>query len=175
MKFILLFFTALVIVSCNNESIQKPVSTKKQKIINQIKENKISKSKAYMEYESRAIDTLIQIKGWEMETSQTGMRWQMTHSQNCDALLPKKGDFIDVEIEILDIYEKVIFKKQQQTIRFRKEIIENGLDEALSKMCVGSKAKLVLPSHLAFGLRGHQNDVRSNQVLIYNVEFINKK
>ena len=82
---------------------------------------------------------------------------------------------LDIEIEIQDIHEQTIFPAQSQTVHFKKDYTVNGLVEALSKMCVGTKAKLILPSHLAYGFRGYEKDIGSNQVLIYNVELINKK
>ncbi|MGB0870107.1 MAG: FKBP-type peptidyl-prolyl cis-trans isomerase [Flavobacteriales bacterium] len=169
---ILFALFGFMFISCGSDVVQVPTKTKTDTTY---LENQIKQSKKHALYEKRAIDTLLQIKGWDMEVTPSGLRKQITHEIKCDGLTPKKGDYLDIEIEILDIFEKVIYKKQLQTIHFRKEVIENGLDEALSEMCVGSKAKLILPSHLAFGKRGLNKDVGVNQVLIYYVELVNKK
>ncbi len=90
-----------------------------------------------------------------MVKTKSGLRHTLL-SKECTTQFPKRGDLLDIEIEIQDIYENTIFPKQSQTVHFRRDYTVNGLVEALSKMCIGSKAKLILPSHLAYGFRGYE-------------------
>jgi FKBP-type peptidyl-prolyl cis-trans isomerase len=50
--------------------------------------------------------------------------------------------------------------------------VERGLDEAMQLLKVGDRAKLILPSHLAFGLVGDDNCVPRKAILIYDVQII---
>ena len=162
----------LFVMGCGSDVVvQTPVSN--QKTIDKVKEIRKEHSRSFVEYENKAIDTLVQIKNWNMIKTKSGLR----HSplSNCEGKYPKRGDLLEIEVEIQDIHENVIFPPQPQTVHFRKDYTVNGLVEALSKMCVGTKAKLILPSHLAYGFRGYEKEIGSNQVLIYNVELINKK
>ncbi len=47
-----------------------------------------------------------------------------------------------------------------------------GLEEGVLMLKKGSKAKFVLPSHLAFGLLGDGDDIPSRSTLIYEVEVV---
>ncbi len=173
MKLYTLFASILLLaIGCGPDPvIQTPILTKSN--TNKTKEIQKERSKSFVEYENKAIDTLVQIKNWDMIKTKSGLR----HSPiwNCEEKYPKRGDLLEIEVEIQDIHEKVIFPSQPQTVHFRKDYTVNGLIEALSKMCVGTKAKLILPSHLAYGFRGYEKEIGTNQVLIYNVELINKK
>lgn len=171
MKIITTLGILFLFISCGPDVVQTPVSPpKKDPKIDLQKEH----SKSFVNYENKAIDTLVSIKQWEMIKTQSGLRHSPL-ANSCKNGYPKTGELLEIEIEIQDIYEKTIFPKQLQTVHFKKDYTVNGLVEALSKMCVGTKAKLILPSHLAYGFRGYEKDIKSNQVLIYNVELINKK
>ena len=172
MKFTFVLSILLLAISCGPDIVQAPVSDESVK--HQIKEIGKEQSRSFVEYENKAIDTLVSIKGWDMVKTKSGLR-HTPFSDTCNGVFPKRGDLLEIEVEIQDIHEKTIFPPQPQTVHFRKDYTVNGLVEALSKMCVGTKAKLILPSHLAYGFRGYEKDIKSNQVLIYNVELINKK
>lgn len=162
-------------IGCGPEVVQIPESTKQEQNKQSLqKEQRKDYSRSFVKYENQAIDTLVQIKNWDMIKTKSGLR-HTPIKNTCKGQLPKRGDYLEIEIEIQDIYEKTIFPKQPQVVHFKKDYTVNGLVEALSKMCVGTKAKLILPSHLAYGFRGYEKDISPNQVLIYNVELINKK
>lgn len=50
-----------------------------------------------------------------------------------------------------------------------------GVEEGISLLKEGSKARLYLPSELAYGERGAGNDIKPNQVLSFDVELIDIK
>jgi FKBP-type peptidyl-prolyl cis-trans isomerase 2 len=52
---------------------------------------------------------------------------------------------------------------------------ESGVDEALKKMCVGDKAHLIIPPHLAFGVPGDGGAIPPRSILVYDVELISLK
>lgn len=171
MKFLFTCSILFLFVSCGPDAIQAPIQNRKSDAQKEIRQEQ---SKSFVEYENKAIDTLVAIKNWNMIKTKSGLRHSILNL-DCNGQFPKRGNFLEIEIEIQDIHEKTIFPKQEQTVHFQKDYTVNGLVEALSKMCVGTKAKLILPSHLAYGYRGYEKDIKPNQVLIYNVELINKK
>ena len=60
-------------------------------------------------------------------------------------------------------------------IELGKAEVESGLEEGILLMKVGDKAKLVIPSHLAFGLLGDENKIPKRATLIYDVELVEIK
>ncbi|MGB0998891.1 MAG: FKBP-type peptidyl-prolyl cis-trans isomerase [Flavobacteriales bacterium] len=160
---VLMLYMLSSLSSCESKTaVQNPIESKPKP--NTFDDSKLV-NKAYIAYEDAAIDTLIQLKKWDMEKSGTGLRYQIEN--NCENPPAKEGSRILIELEILDIYDNIIFKKQEQHIYYLKDYTIKGLEEALSMMCLGSKAKLIVPSHLAYGLRGYQDDIAPKQVLIY--------
>ena len=53
-----------------------------------------------------------------------------------------------------------------------KSNAETGLEEALLLMRVGDRAKLIIPSHLAYGLHGDDNKIPKRATLIYDLELL---
>jgi FKBP-type peptidyl-prolyl cis-trans isomerase len=47
-----------------------------------------------------------------------------------------------------------------------------GLEEAILLLKVGDHAKIIIPSHLAFGLIGDQKKILHKASLVYDIEFI---
>jgi len=50
-----------------------------------------------------------------------------------------------------------------------------GWDDALAQLKKGAKATIVIPSALAYGLQGQGATIKSNSVLVFNVELIDVK
>lgn len=47
-----------------------------------------------------------------------------------------------------------------------------GWEEGISKMKIGEKALFIIPSYLAYGIKGHGNMIPPNSVLIFDVEIL---
>jgi FKBP-type peptidyl-prolyl cis-trans isomerase len=47
-----------------------------------------------------------------------------------------------------------------------------GLEESILLLRVGDRAKIIIPSHLAYGLIGDQKKIRHKASLVYDIEFI---
>jgi len=48
----------------------------------------------------------------------------------------------------------------------------SGLEEAILLLRVGDRAKIIIPSHLAFGLIGDRKKIHHKASLVYDIEFI---
>ena len=49
---------------------------------------------------------------------------------------------------------------------------ESGLHEAIKKMRAGDKAKVILPSHLAFGVAGDFDKIPTRSSVVYDIELV---
>jgi len=50
--------------------------------------------------------------------------------------------------------------------------VESGLEEAILLLRAGDKAKIVIPSHLGFGLAGDDHKIPPKATLIYDIELL---
>jgi FKBP-type peptidyl-prolyl cis-trans isomerase FkpA len=53
-----------------------------------------------------------------------------------------------------------------------RDQVESGLHEVLLLMHLGDRAKVILPSHLAFGLTGDSGKIPSHATLIYDLHLV---
>jgi len=63
----------------------------------------------------------------------------------------------------------------QKIFKIGKGGVESGLEEAILMMHVGDKARLVIPSHLAFGLLGDNNKIPPRSTVVYDIELVTLK
>ena len=114
-------------------------------------------------------------KDLKMKQSISGLRYQIIGNNNSNEVLAQEGDVLtlDLKIELLDgtiCYEN---DSIPETIVLGRSDRESGLQEALVMMRKNDKAKLILPSHLAYGLLGDSKSVPPQSIVIIEVELLN--
>ncbi|MEI8006734.1 MAG: FKBP-type peptidyl-prolyl cis-trans isomerase [Bacteroidota bacterium] len=110
---------------------------------------------------------------WKMIQTPTGLRYMIIGQGNGKKIT--KGDEIRLKFSISllngnDVYTsdslgfKVIYPGVSEE--------ETGLQEALLLMNRGDHAKLIVPSHLAYGLLGDLKKIPAGATLVYDVEVL---
>lgn len=126
--------------------------------------------------ESEDIENYIRRHGWEMEETGTGLRiWIYQHG---NGPLAEKGMFATLNFQTWLINGNLIYSSDslgQKEFKIGKGGVESGLEEAILLMHVGDKAKLIIPSHLAFGLLGDNNKIPPRSTVLYDIELISLK
>ena len=125
------------------------------------------------ENEEVAIENYIERAGWEMETTATGLRYQVYEKGT-----GRKGE--EGLVAVYNYETKLINGKKcyssdelgTKQFMIGKGDVESGVNEAMSLLHAGDRAKLILPSHLAFGLVGDDNCVPRKAILIYDIQII---
>ena len=121
--------------------------------------------------ESQEIDDFIQRYHWNMHMTQTGLRWMIY--KNGKGNIVRKGDVACIKYSISLINGDVVCHADSSKL-FEFEVgkaeVPNGLDEGILFLKRGDHAKLILPSHLAFGLLGDMDKIRNRAILVYDVE-----
>jgi FKBP-type peptidyl-prolyl cis-trans isomerase len=87
----------------------------------------------------------------------------------------KLDDYASIvyKVELLDgtlCYEAK--KDKPGVFKIGQDAVETGIHEVVLLMRVGDKARVVLPSHLAFGLTGDSSKVPKSSPLVYDIELI---
>lgn len=139
----------------------------------QLKENMMDANRIMHEHEEVDIENYIKRAGWEMTTSPTGLRYHVY--EEGDGKVGEEGMVAIFNFETKLINGKVCYNSEENGTKqflIGKPTVERGLDEAMQLLKVGDRAKLILPSHLAFGLVGDDNCVPRKAILIYDVQII---
>jgi peptidylprolyl isomerase len=93
--------------------------------------------------------------------------------------LAKKGDLVTVNFSILMLDETEIFSTTQQGepvfFELGQPFDTKGMDEALLKMRKGGKARIIMPSNIAFGEQGRGNIIPPFATLISDIELVDIK
>lgn len=139
----------------------------------ELKEKLINANKNRVSHERVDIDSLVTAKGWNMQQTGTGLRYEVYE--------PGKGDSVRTDDWVMLDYVITLYNgdtlytsktKGPQGFRVGMDHIETGLHEAVTYMKVGDKSRVILPAHLAHGFVGDANAVPSNATLIYHLEVL---
>ena len=164
---LLLFFLGLI-SSCDTSSDQPQQvnpSAYKQPLINANKE--------LVELEEQDIENYIARHKWTMEETGSGLRYHIYQ--------PGKGKKVE-EGKVIQFYYttelltgKVCYSSDDlgpKEFLVGKGGVESGLEEAVLHFREGDRVKIILPSHLAFGLVGDDDCVPKKAVLVYDLEVL---
>ena len=123
--------------------------------------------------EGTDIRLLIRRYGWNMQTSASGVYYEITRKGNGSLL--KKGDAVQLKytLSLLDgtrIGSSETDGLKTVVIERSDEIV--GLQEALKLMHRGDRARLIVPSHLAYGSIGDGDRIPGFAPLVYVLEIL---
>jgi len=170
MKFIIIIFSLVFLISCKNSKDEKPDN---RSLYKNLDENLAKTNQILAVSEDDQIYDLIRRRGWKMEKTGTGLRYNIYEKTNG----PKSEKFsiirFNMKVELINGF--VCYDSKEEgyyEIQIGKSTAPNGLEEGLLMMREGEKALFILPSHLAFGLLGDQDKIPSRSILLYNVEVL---
>lgn len=168
MKVIFIFLiTGLISFSCKNNVADKRIDQ------SEINEKFMLMNRKLIENESKKINDFIKARSFNTTLTGTGLRYQIYKHGNGE----KPGVFSDVEI----IYKVFLLdgtlcysSDSSSPTKIRLGVGEQvrGLEEGILLMLPGDKARLILPSHLAYGMSGDQGKIPPGSALFYEVELL---
>ncbi|HNW69930.1 MAG TPA: FKBP-type peptidyl-prolyl cis-trans isomerase [Bacteroidales bacterium] len=173
-RFILLGFTAFMLVavaSCGSGDQKKVMVNEDSLKTGLVKVNKTLTAK-----EDRDIEDYIQRHEWAMQKTGTGLRYHIYKKGN--GAQPKDKDKVIISFQVNLINGVECYDSKNDGLKLfelGKAEVESGLEEGIKLMRVGDRAKLIIPSHLAFGFMGDDNKIPMHATLIYDVELMEIK
>lgn len=123
--------------------------------------------------ERAAIDDYCRRKQWEMTETGTGLRYGIYEEGGGIGI--ETDDYVDLEysLELLDGTLISDSKKNgPETVLVGQDNVESGLHEALKYLHKGDRAKVIIPSHLAYGLTGDQDKIPPFSTLVYDLHIL---
>jgi FKBP-type peptidyl-prolyl cis-trans isomerase FkpA len=166
---ILLASLLVLMLSCNTETKKEAPLPSEQ----QIKKPLESVNKYLVKTEDEEINDFIARYNWKMTKTSTGLRYMIY--KNGNGVKAEQGKLAKINFELRLINGTLSYSsKQEGTKEFEigKSNAESGLQEGILLMRVGDKAKLIIPSHLAYGLHGDENKIPKRATLVYDVELL---
>jgi FKBP-type peptidyl-prolyl cis-trans isomerase FkpA len=156
-----------LMVSCN-ETPEQSGSDKNSK---SLEDSVAEYNHQVVKDEIQEIDDFIRRYRWEMKQTQTGLRYFIYHPGNGPEA--KVGDNVAIKYKVTLLNGDLVFRSDTAalfTFEIGKRNVISGLEEGVMLMKNGSRAKLIVPSHLAFGLLGDLEKIPARAVLVYDVE-----
>ena len=139
-------------------------------------ETLIRQQKEIMRNESEDIDLFISRRGYKMNSTQTGLRYQIYSSkQPGDSIKPLDQVSIDYKVSLLT--GETVYSSDStgsMNITIGRSDVANGLQEGLQLMRTGERALFIIPSHLGYGLTGDGDKISGYQTLVVEVDSLRK-
>jgi FKBP-type peptidyl-prolyl cis-trans isomerase len=158
----------MIMISCRGGRERQPEDKPSD-----YKESLINANKELVRTESEQIDDFIARHGWQMTETATGLRY-MVYKKGIGPT-GQKGKVVKLNYSMTLLTGDTVYSSSSdgpmQFVAGQGQVI-SGLEEAILLLNVGDRAKIIIPSHLAFGLIGDQNKIRHKASLVYDVEFV---
>ena len=154
----------------DNESVKKQFNPEK------FKESLVKANKKLVKTEEEEINDFINRYQWKMTQTKSGLRYMIYKNGNGEKAI--KGKIVKINYKVGLITGVNCYSSDEtgpKSFIIGKGEVENGLDEGILLFKVGDKAKLIIPSPLAFGLVGDDKKIPKRATLIYDVELLEIK
>jgi len=123
-----------------------------------------------VELENEDIELFLKRYEWKMTKTDTGLRYEITKKgtgKNIDA-----GETVTLKFRTLLLSGDEIYNSENEgNKRFIVDKSEEiaGLHEAVKLMNKGTEARLIIPSHLAYGATGDRDKIKPYQTIIMKI------
>ncbi len=159
----------LCFASCDTEP-------KRQKQIDpaDFKKPLIKANKNLVEVESENIENYIARYGWIMTETGSGLRYMIY--EKGEGRKVEEGTVIRFQANVSLLTGKTCYSTKDSPPRdflVGQGGVESGLEEAVLHLQEGDKVKIILPSHLAFGLLGDEDCIPKKATVVYDLKVMN--
>ncbi|NVO18272.1 MAG: FKBP-type peptidyl-prolyl cis-trans isomerase [Bacteroidetes bacterium] len=156
--------------SSSGEKKQKEVNT------NSLREPLLKANQATIVTEDQQINDFISRYGWKMKETGTGLRYLIY--KHGEGTFARKDKIVTLNYEIRLISGDLVYSSKEtgpKVFKIGSGGVESGLEEGILFFRVGDKVKMILPSHLAWGLIGDQDRIPPKSTEIYDIEVLSIK
>jgi len=163
------FSLFLIITGCKQET-RPAIATGHIRIMD---DKLINYNQQVVHSENDEIEDYILRHQWKMIKTATGVRYMIYEKGKGKKI--KKGDKVRFKYNLSLLNGNKVYGPDSLSVKIMYPGTsegEPGLQEALLLMRYGDQAKLIIPSHLAFGLLGDLKEIPAGATLVYNIEIL---
>ena len=161
-------FTVLSLLSCTQSSDKTLPKYKKA-----TKQDWVEANKILAEKETELIESFINRRHWKMTKCDIGIWIEKTSSTNNKTI--NKGNKVtySYSLELLDgTTLSSSDENKPETVIIGSGKIIRGLDYAFRQLKLDEEAKIIIPSHLGYGLLGDQKTIPPRAILYYQIKIL---
>lgn len=171
---LILISSLLYFSGCNkNQEARRPVSYASGSFM----KKSIERNKKIVLKEEDRIDSIIKSQPKNKYYNSKNGFWYAYKTQNLtDSLTPKRGDVAYFSYEIKDFKGRIVYTESElkpQTYLVDKQNMMSGIREGIKLMRKNETVVFLFPSHAAYGFRGDNKKIGSNEPLICTVKLRN--
>lgn len=159
---------ATAIMATTLSCSEPPVLESNQQKGDPLKENMINANKYYASAEENEMDSYIGRHGWQMEKLSNGTRLWVYEKGNGKPFENEEEVKVTYSVEALNGHK--VYDRVDDVVVMGRGAAIPGLEAALKNMTHGSKAKVVIPSAMAYGVVGDGDGITSRMVLVLDLE-----
>jgi len=166
-KIVLLIVVFMTFLSCKQQQqARMPISRSSGTFMKE----SAARNKKLIAGEEGKIDSIIKSNPKiQYLASKKGYWYHYQIKNENDTLRPKIGDVAQFDYEIMDLKGNVVYSEVElrpQTYLVDKQNILMGLRDGIKLMRKNEKVTFLFPSHMAYGYRGDNKLIKSNQPII---------
>ncbi len=175
----LLLHTALIALiiflfsACNEKPTGQVVGNEKEEVEDK-NEPFVKGNQKILQWESEEMALFVKRYGWTMTKTGTGLYVEILQPGQGENF--KEGDRVTLAYKTFLLDGEMIYSSDQDGLKEftvgRSEEI-TGLHEALLMLKPGAEARLVIPSHLAYGVAGDGNRINGRKPIAMTIEILN--
>lgn len=167
----------LLLSSCNNRNNDTNNSINQDNAYRVIdSEVLFDAHKESMRKENIQINDFLERYKWDMQTTPTGLRYMIY--ERGEGRKAEKGDIVELNYTVKFLNGELVYSSDNdgvKTFQLSKSQETSGLEEGILKMNCGDKARLIVPSYLAYGVTGDLKKISIKNTLIYDIHLVDLK
>ena len=161
---VMLLGLLLPFFSCTEKNVTGVIQTVSKEDTSEKFDPFIEGNKNIIRKEDEEIDLFIHRYQWEMTNTGSGLRIQVLKQGSGELL--REGDTVSLSYQIFLLDGTMLYSSKNDgqkkfVVARSHEMI--GLHEAVQQLKRGAEARIVLPSHLAYGVAGDGNKVKGRK------------
>lgn len=157
--------------SCGEEELEIP----QENFVPITKDESSDLNQIWIKEEKFLIDQFVKNEGWEMKSSESGLRYMIYELGADSSRFAKPRDVVWVEFTVAPLGDTIVYASEEgvaESFLVEMDHVENGLHEGITYMKVGDRAKMILPQHLAHGLLGDQSKIPPLTAVVYDIKLV---